>query len=126
MIANKNANIVKMVLIGDNGVGKTNIVLRFAGVDFKEKCKQRFMAEWVEREISIDGKKIRFRLWDTHGGERYMALARLYCDQAHVIILVYDLTNKESFNYIKNFMKEYFPDNIKKDNQKDNPNPKCK
>ena len=126
MIANKGENIVKMVLIGDGGVGKTKIALRFAGVDFKEKCKQRFMAEWVEREISIDGKKIRFQLWDTHGGERYMALARLYCDQAQVIILVYDLTKKESFNYIKNFMKEYFPDNIKKDNQKDNPNPKYK
>jgi small GTP-binding protein len=89
--------LFKILLIGDSGVGKSNLLLQFSenkscdsyittiGIDFKIKT------------VEIDGKKIKMQIWDTAGQERFRTITQAYYRGAQGILIVYDRTNRESF-----------------------------
>ena len=113
-----NINSVKMALVGESGVGKTNIVRRLVRNTFDKDQISTDGGKFYTRTDKIKNKDIPFYIWDTSGKEKYKNYARFFYKDAQVIILVYDVTNKESFNAIKNFWIE--------DIKTYNPNAKCK
>ncbi|XP_042624187.1 ras-related protein Rab-26-like [Cyprinus carpio] len=92
----------KVMLVGDSGVGKTCLLVRFkdgaflagsfistVGIDFRNKV------------LSIDGVRVKLQIWDTAGQERFRSVTHAYYRDAHALLLLYDVTNKASFDNIK-------------------------
>ena len=88
---------VKVVAIGDSGVGKTSLIQMFEHTRFTENFKPTIGADFSNKEITIDGKIVMLQIWDTAGQERYNSLTKLYFKGANAAIIVYDITDKESF-----------------------------
>jgi Ras-related protein Rab-21 len=111
----KNVLEAKVVLLGDTGVGKTSIALRFVDNTFNPRIGISVGASFLMKTIEIDGTRIKLRLWDTAGQERFHSLVSLH-HQAHnapiyyrgatTAILCYDLTSKNSFAKIKRWVQE--------------------
>ena len=98
---------VKSVLLGDSGVGKTSIIRQFIDHVFSPNCQSSVSSSFSSRIIDIDisstKKSINFDLWDTAGEEKYRSLAKIFYKDAKVIIFVYDITEKNSFESLKKF-----------------------
>ena len=109
--------LIKMIIIGDSGVGKTCFLLRFSddnstsshiatigkaaflsltyiGIDFKIKT------------VNIDGKNVKLQIWDTAGQERFRTITQTYYKGAMGIVLAYDCTSEESFENVRNWVKQ--------------------
>ncbi|XP_028783011.1 ras-related protein RABF1-like [Neltuma alba] len=98
---------VKLVLLGDSGVGKSCIVLRFVRGQFDPASKVTVGASFLSQTIALqDSTTVRFEIWDTAGQERYAALAPLYYRGAAVAVIVYDITRPESFYKAQYWVKE--------------------
>ena len=109
----------KIVLVGETGVGKTNIVRKFGGGTFVEKYKPTLMSKYITKNVTIRKKEIELNFWDTPGNKKYGDVTKIFLKNAHVVLLVYDITNKKSFYALKDYWIEY----LKKCYQL---NPKCK
>ncbi|KAK4790548.1 hypothetical protein SAY86_017852 [Trapa natans] len=98
---------VKLVLLGDSGVGKSCIVLRFVRGQFDPTSKVTIGASFLSQTIALqDSTTVKFEIWDTAGQERYAALAPLYYRGAAVAVVVYDITSSESFDKAQYWVKE--------------------
>uniref|UniRef100_A0A0D3BXX1 Uncharacterized protein n=1 Tax=Brassica oleracea var. oleracea TaxID=109376 RepID=A0A0D3BXX1_BRAOL len=98
---------VKLVLLGDSGVGKSCIVLRFVRGEFDTTSKVTVGASFLSQTIALqDSTTVKFEIWDTAGQERYSALAPLYYRGAAVAVIVYDITSPESFKKAQYWVKE--------------------
>ncbi|CAN6310987.1 unnamed protein product [Urochloa humidicola] len=98
---------VKLVLLGDSGVGKSCIVLRFVRGQFDPTSKVTVGASFLSQTLALeDSTTVKFEIWDTAGQERYAALAPLYYRGAGAAIVVYDITSPESFNKAQYWVKE--------------------
>ncbi|KAG2723469.1 hypothetical protein I3760_02G171700 [Carya illinoinensis] len=98
---------VKLVLLGDSGVGKSCIVLRFVRGQFDPTSKVTVGASFLSQTIALqDSTTVKFEIWDTAGQERYAALAPLYYRGAAVAVVVYDITSPESFAKAQYWVKE--------------------
>ncbi|GLT93238.1 hypothetical protein SLE2022_110390 [Rubroshorea leprosula] len=98
---------VKLVLLGDSGVGKSCIVLRFVRGQFDPTSKVTVGASFLSQTIALqDSTTVKFEIWDTAGQERYAALAPLYYRGAGVAVIVYDITSPESFTKAQYWVKE--------------------
>ncbi|KAL3523492.1 hypothetical protein ACH5RR_016326 [Cinchona calisaya] len=106
--ANDAKNIrIKLVLLGDSGVGKSCIVLRFVRGQFDPTSKVTIGASFLSQTIALqDSVTVKFEIWDTAGQERYAALAPLYYRGAAVAVVVYDITSAESFAKAQYWVKE--------------------
>jgi len=90
--------LFKIVLIGDSGVGKSNLLSRFTRNEFCLESKSTIGVEFATRSVQIDGKTIKAQIWDTAGQERYRAITSAYYRGAVGALLVYDITSLDSFN----------------------------
>ncbi|KAG0453335.1 hypothetical protein HPP92_025999 [Vanilla planifolia] len=98
---------VKLVLLGDSGVGKSCIVLRFVRGQFDPTSKVTVGASFLSQTIALqDSTTVKFEIWDTAGQERYAALAPLYYRGAAVAVVVYDITSPDSFLKAQYWVKE--------------------
>ena len=98
--------LFKIVLIGDSGVGKSNILLRYTKDKFNSHSTQTIGVEFATRNIEVKKKKVRAQIWDTAGQERYRAITNAYYRNATGALLVYDITRKDSFDNIPRWLKE--------------------
>ena len=96
----------KVVLLGEPNVGKLDIINTFVGNTFNTDSMKTLSAQFVKKTIDIQGKSITFDIFDTAGQEKFSPLAKIFYKDAKVIIFVYDITNKESFDKIKNYWYE--------------------
>ncbi|CAN1258233.1 Ras-related protein RABF1 [Linum perenne] len=97
----------KLVLLGDSGVGKSCIVLRFVRGQFDPTSKVTIGASFLSQTLALeDSTTVKFEIWDTAGQERYAALAPLYYRGAAVAVIVYDITSPESFKKAQYWVKE--------------------
>jgi len=98
--------LFKLLLIGDSGVGKSCMLLRFADDTYTESYISTIGVDFKIRTISLDGKTIKLQIWDTAGQERFRTITSSYYRGAHGIIIVYDVTEMESFNNVKQWLHE--------------------
>ena len=104
---------IKAILLGESGVGKTNLANAAVDLRFDQNSKSTVNALYVQKKMNILGKDYELRLWDTAGQEQYRALTKLFYKDSKVVIFVYDITNKKSFtdlNYWINEIKESLGD----------------
>lgn len=98
----------KIILLGDSTVGKTSLILRFCDDKFMEIGTSTIGVDTKTKDIRHNGKKIELEIWDTAGQERFRTLAKNSYQGSDGILLVYDITQKKTFNNIKHWY-----DNIK-------------
>ncbi|XP_046842555.1 ras-related protein Rab-22A-like [Xenia sp. Carnegie-2017] len=97
---------IKVCLLGDTGVGKSCLVLRFVSDRFDDRSKPTIGASFMSKMFVVDEQAYKFQIWDTAGQERYRSLAPLYYRDASAAIVVYDITNQSSFYALKDWIKE--------------------
>lgn len=105
------------MLIGDSGVGKSCLLLRFADDTYTESYISTIGVDFKIRTIDLDGKTIKLQIWDTAGQERFRTITSSYYRGAHGIIVVYDCTDQDTFNNVKQWLEEidrYACDNVNK------------
>ena len=98
--------IFKLVLIGDSGVGKTNITSCFVKNEFLLGTKATVGVEFGTKRIVLDSMNIKAQIWDTAGQERYKSITTSYYRGCNGAMIVYDITNKESFKNIEKWLSE--------------------
>ncbi|KAI3764974.1 hypothetical protein L2E82_14992 [Cichorium intybus] len=98
--------LFKVVLIGDSGVGKTNLLSRFSKNEFSLELKPTIGVEFATRSINIDDKVIKAQIWDTAGQERYRAVISAYYRGAVGALIVYDITRNETFEKVITWLME--------------------
>lgn len=109
--------LFKLLLIGDSGVGKSCLLLRFADDSYLESYISTIGVDFKIRTVEQDGKTIKLQIWDTAGQERFRTITSSYYRGAHGIIVVYDVTDEDSFNNVKQWLSEidrYASDNVNK------------
>eukprot|EP00128_Syssomonas_multiformis_P008031 Colp12_sorted_trinity150504_noHs@12867 len=98
--------LFKIVLIGDSGVGKSNLLSRFTRNVFNAESKSTVGVEFATSNIKIKDKKIRAQIWDTAGQERYRAITSTYYRVAVGALLVYDISKEQSFANCERWLKD--------------------
>ena len=96
---------IKVVLVGESGVGKTSIISQFIRHEFDPHRETSLSAQFVSKTVDFPdlGKSIKFDIWDTVGQEKYRSLAEIFFRDSKVIIFVYDITTINSFKELKNY-----------------------
>ncbi len=97
----------KVVLIGDSGVGKSSIISRYIGGIFVDSIDSTISSSFSQKEYEANGKKVRLNIWDTAGQEKFRSIGRNFYKDAYIILMVYDITNKQSFEDLKSV---WFPE----------------
>ena len=97
---------IKVILIGETGVGKTNLINVSIGLDFKENREATFSNSFVEKKFEINNKVYKLQLWDTIGQEKFKHLTKLFFKNSKIVILVYDKSVKSTFKKLEFWMNE--------------------
>uniref|UniRef100_A0A0E0KKS8 Uncharacterized protein n=1 Tax=Oryza punctata TaxID=4537 RepID=A0A0E0KKS8_ORYPU len=95
--------LIKLLLIGDSGVGKSCLLLRFSDGSFTTSFITTIGIDFKIRTVELDGKRIKLQIWDTAGQERFRTITTAYYRGAMGILLVYDVTDESSFNSTDHF-----------------------
>ena len=98
--------LFKYIIIGDSGVGKSCILLRFIEDTFNPNLENTIGVEFGAKQVEVKGKQIKLQIWDTAGQEAFQSITRSYYRSAAGALLVYDVTNPESFENIANWLDE--------------------
>ena len=91
----------QLLIIGNSIVGKTSILTKYTSKAYTESYVATVGLDFFTKDESIDGKTIRIKIWDTAGQERYKAITKCFFQRAQGIIIVFDVTNKRSFDDLK-------------------------
>ncbi|KAJ8478586.1 hypothetical protein OPV22_022313 [Ensete ventricosum] len=105
-MSNEYDYLFKLLLIGDSSVGKSCLLLRFADDSYVDSYISTIGVDFKIRTVELDGKTVKLQIWDTAGQERFRTITSSYYRGAHGIIIVYDITEMESFNNIRQWLSE--------------------
>lgn len=97
---------IKLVLLGESGVGKSSIALRYVRGEFNENGEATIGAAFLTKTVNVRGQNVKFDIWDTAGQERYHSLAPMYYRGAPAAIVVYDVTSQSSYIRAQAWIKE--------------------
>uniref|UniRef100_A0A1A7X4W1 small monomeric GTPase n=1 Tax=Iconisemion striatum TaxID=60296 RepID=A0A1A7X4W1_9TELE len=97
---------LKILIIGESGVGKSSLLLRFTDDTFDPEQSATIGVDFKVKTISVDGNKAKLAIWDTAGQERFRTLTPSYYRGAQGVILVYDVTRRETFTKLDNWLNE--------------------
>jgi len=109
--------LIKLLLIGDSGVGKSCLLLRFSDDQFTPSFITTIGIDFKIKTIELEGKRIKLQIWDTAGQERFRTITTAYYRGAMGILLVYDVTDEQSFSNIRNWIRnieQHAADNVNK------------
>ena len=112
-------NILKIVIVGESGVGKTSLITQFIDNFFDEELQATTGASFSAKTLSFDnGKSVKIQIWDTAGQERYRSLTKIFFKNSAAVAFIYDITNQSTFEEIKNYwftqIRESAPEDIVK------------
>ena len=96
----------KLLIVGNSSVGKSAILLRFADDKYDESYVSTIGIDFKVRSIDIDGTRVKMQIWDTAGQEKFRTIGTAYYRNTHGVILVYDVTSKESFLSMERWLQE--------------------
>lgn len=99
--------IFKILIIGDSGVGKSNLFLRFTKNNYSENLKSTVGADFYSKILTVDQISIKAQIWDTAGQERYRSITNSYYQGSKGVLIIFDLANIDSFNNINRWVNEY-------------------
>lgn len=108
--------LFKIILIGDSGIGKSAILFRFADDIYSDNYISTIGVDFKIKTILLNGKMVKLQIWDTAGQERFRTITTSYYRGSHMIFLCYDVTDRESFLNIDNWLYEvrkYSNNNVK-------------
>ena len=91
---------IKVILLGEAGVGKTNLIRRAMGLDFDDNIAATVLSSYYENDIVVDNMKYSYQLWDTAGQEKYHSLNKLFIKNSKIIIIIFSIDNRASFDKI--------------------------
>ncbi|KAF7213612.1 ras-related protein Rab-18 [Nothobranchius furzeri] len=97
---------LKILIIGESGVGKSSLLLRFTDDTFDPEQSATIGVDFKVKTISVDGNKAKLAIWDTAGQERFRTLTPSYYRGAQGVILVYDVARRETFTKLDNWLNE--------------------
>jgi len=99
-------HLFKMLIVGDSGVGKSSILLRFTDDNFDEDQPCTIGVDFKIKKMNFGGKRLNLTIWDTAGQEKFRSLTSSYYRGTQGIVLVYDVTNKKSFEHLNLWLRE--------------------
>ncbi|XP_060533081.1 ras-related protein Rab-35 [Cylas formicarius] len=99
-------HLFKLLIIGDSGVGKSSLLLRFSDNTFTGSYITTIGVDFKIKTVNIEGQKVKLQIWDTAGQERFRTITSTYYRGTHGVIIVYDVTNGESFANVKRWLHE--------------------
>ena len=108
-MASQNNNfdyLLKYIIIGDAGVGKSNILLRYVYSTFKSEYQLTIGVEFGEKKVEVNNKVYKVQIWDTAGNEQFRSITRTYYKNSVCAIVVYDITSRESFESVINWIED--------------------
>ena len=113
----EDAKTCKVVLLGESGVGKTCIISRFINDTFDDGSVTTTGASYVSKNMLFNdyNQVLNFEIWDTAGQEKYRSLTSIFYKDASIAILVYDITNGDSFEEIQKYWYEQIKESAPKD-----------
>jgi small GTP-binding protein len=110
---NPNVPQYKLIFLGDQSVGKTCILNRYVNDEFTENYQATIGLDFQSKNINLGNQEINILFYDTAGQEKFRSLIPLYTRDAKIILLVYDISSKESFIHLSDWLQEL--ENVKKD-----------
>ena len=116
MSDDQDPQILKIVIIGESSVGKTSIISQFVDKIFQEEIQSTVGGSFNSKTILCEDldKKVKLEIWDTAGQERYRSVTKMFYKDADIAVLVYDITNKDSYDELKNYWVEQVKDSTRK------------
>jgi len=106
MAAKDYDHLFKLLIIGDSGVGKSSLLVRFADNHFSGNYITTIGVDFKIRTIELNGERVKLQIWDTAGQERFRTITSTYYRGTHGVIVVYDVTSGESFANVKRWLHE--------------------
>mmetsp|Transcript_4078 Transcript_4078/g.6002 ORF Transcript_4078/g.6002 Transcript_4078/m.6002 type:complete len:203 (-) Transcript_4078:3991-4599(-) len=97
-------NSFRLLLIGETAVGKTSLMMQYADETFPQIFVTTVGIDFKRKTLDIDGKEITLEIWDTAGQERFQSITTAYLRGAHAIMVCYDVTNRDSFEKVENWI----------------------
>ena len=98
--------LFKVLFIGDSGTGKSSLILRFVDDSFNTSFISTIGVDFKIKTVDVEGMRIKMQIWDTAGQERFRTIVSSYYRGAHGIVVVYDVTERQSFSKIQHWLKE--------------------
>jgi len=109
--------VFKMLTVGDGGVGKSSLILRFTDDKFSETFIQSIGGDYKDKIVSVDDAKVKVQVWDTAGQERFRTITSSYYRGSHGILFIFDISNKDTFTSMERWIEEvdkYAMNNVRK------------
>jgi small GTP-binding protein len=100
-----NSNLIKVILVGDSGTGKTQLITVAAGFEFNSASLTTTSCSYVQIKLQKNKKEYKINLWDTIGQEKYRSLTKIFLKDSKIVIFVYDITNRATFESLKYWKK---------------------
>ncbi|KAJ0403882.1 hypothetical protein ATCC90586_002598 [Pythium insidiosum] len=106
-MAHRKKVLLKLIILGDSGVGKTSLMNQYVNQKFTNQYKATIGADFLTKEIMLDDKLVTMQIWDTAGQERFQSLGVAFYRGADACVLVYDITNPKSFEKLDSWRDEF-------------------
>ena len=97
---------IKLMVLGDSSVGKSSILSKYCKNEFMSKYITTIGIDFQIKYLNINNKRIKLQIWDTAGQERYRVVTKNYFNTSNGFVIIYDITSRESFNNINNWMEQ--------------------
>ena len=98
--------LLKFIVIGDSSVGKSNIISKYKEDKFDQKGQPSIGVQFIAKNVVIENTTFRLQVWDTAGQETFRSMTRIYYKNSSCAFIVYDITEKESFNHVESWISE--------------------
>lgn len=99
--------LLKIIILGDSGVGKTSLMQQYVSHKFDSRYKATIGADFLTKDIEVNGQTITLQIWDTAGQERFQSLGSAFYRGADACILVFDVTQQDSFAHVGSWLEEF-------------------